>query len=204
MGLINDKFGYRSGIDLSSKLATKAFELRETDKHINFTIASNFNLLSDNNKAELVRDLTESSDIYKYREALLPLMSLYQGFPLSFLGISEEVSEKEKLIDIMKKSVEKHLNKYETPASIIQANMIYVRGSTGGLHVASHIEVPDLNALLEDPESEKAKRAASFVRIGAMQEMMPMGDTQNNDWAKSFWNQNYKIDKCDFSREKND
>ena len=204
MGLINDKYGYRNGIDLSSKIATKAFELRETDKHINFTIASNFNLLSENKKSEIVRDLTKSSDISKYRDALLPLIALYQGFPLSFLGMSQEIRKKEELIAIMKKCVERHFNKYETPASIIQANVIYVRRSTGGLHLASHIEMPDLNSLLDDPESEKAKRAQSFVRIGAMQEMMPMGDTQNCDWARSFWNQGYKIYECDFSWEKND
>jgi hypothetical protein len=204
MGLINDKFGYRSGIDLSSKIATKAFELRETDQHINFTIASNFNLLSDNKKSELVHDRTKSSDISKFRDALLPLIALYQGFTLSFIGVSEEIRNKEELIAIVKKSIERHFNKYETPASIIQANVIYVRGATGGLHVASHIEMPDLNSLLDDPESDKAKRAESFARIGAMQEMMPREDKQNFDWAKSFWNQSYKIDKCDFSWEKND
>jgi hypothetical protein len=204
MGLINDKYGYRSGINLSSKIATKAFELKETDKHINFTIASNFNLLSDKKKSELVHALTESYDISKYRDALLPLIALYQGFPLSFIGMSEKIWKKEELVAIMKKCVERHFNKYETPASIIQANVTYVRGSTGGLHFASHIDMPDLNSLLDDPESEKAKRAESFVRIGAMQEMMPMGVTRNLDWPKSFWNQSYKIDKCDFSWEEND
>jgi hypothetical protein len=87
---------------------------------------------------------------------------------------------------------------------IIQANVMYVRGSTGGLHVAPHIEIPDLNTLIEDPESKKAERAGAFVRISAMQEMMPMGETRICDWAESFWNQSYKIDKCDFSWGKND
>ena len=204
MGLINDKFGYRVGIDLSSKIAKKAFDLKETDKHVNFTIVSNFSLLSDDKKSELVRDLTDSSDISKYRDALLPLIALYQGFPLSFVGVSEKIRDKKELIKIIKKCIDKHLNKYETPALIIQANVIYVRGSTGGLHVASHIEMPDLNSLIDDPKSEKAIRAESFVRIGAMQEMMPMGDSRAYNWAKSFWNQSYKIDKCDFSYEKND
>lgn len=204
MGLINDEFGYRDGIDLSSNLARRAFDLKETDKHINFTLVSNFNLLSAERKSELVRSLEETSELVKFRDSLLPLIALYEEFPLSFLGMSEKIFDKIELIEKIKNCIKKHINKYDTPALIIQANVMYVRGSTGGLHVAPHIEIPDLNTLIEDPESKKAERAGAFVRISAMQEMMPMRETRICDWAESFWNQSYKIDKCDFSWEKND
>lgn len=204
MGLINDEFGYRDGIALSSNLAKRAFDLKETDKHINFTLVSNFNSLSAERKSELVRDLKETSELAKYQDSLLPLIALYEEFPLSFIGMSERIFDKSALIKKIKYCIEKHIDKYETPALIIQANVLYVRGSTGGLHVAPHIEIPDLNTLIEDPESEKAKRTGGFVRISAMQELMPLGETRVGDWAKSFWNQGYKIDKCDFSWEQND
>jgi hypothetical protein len=61
--------------------------------------------------------------------------------------------------------------------------------------------VPDLNSLIDAPESEEAKRAAGFVRNGVMSEFMPMGKVKDNAWARAFWNQGYKIDACDFSWE---
>lgn len=204
MGLLNDEFGYREGINLSTNLAKQAFDLKETDKHINFTLVSNFNLISSDSKSELVHRLKKNAELDKYRESLLPLIALYKEFPLSFIGMSEKGIDKTTLIEKIKSCIENHIDKYERPALIIQANVLYVRGATSGLHVASHIEVPDLNALIEDPESEQSKRAGGFVRISTMQEFMAMGEERYGDWSKSFWNQGYKVDKCDFSWEDND
>ena len=204
MGFLNDEFGYREGINLSSTLAKLAFDLRETDSHINFTLASNFNLLSHERKSDLIHRLEENSGLVKYRNSLLPLIALYEDFPLSFIGMGGEGYDKAQLVKKIKVCIEKHINKHETPALIIQANVMYVRTSNGGLHFAPHIEVPDLNALIEDPESEQAKRAGGFVRISAMQEFMPMSEGRFSDWSKSFWNQGYKLDRCDFSWEEND
>jgi hypothetical protein len=204
MGLINDEFGYRDGISLSTNLANRAFELKETDKHINFALVSNFSLLSNEKKIELIKGLEESLEIGRYRHSLLPLIVLYEDFPLSFIGAGEEEYDREQLIEKMKACIDRYIDKYETPAMIIQANLMYIRGTNGGLHVASHIEIPDLNVLIEDPESEAAKRAGGFVRISAMQEFMPMGEDRYGDWSKIFWDQGYKIDKCDFSWDEND
>ncbi len=186
MGLINDEFGYRAGINLSANLANRAFELKETDKHINFALVSNFNLLSTEAKNEFIKSIEESSDIGRYRRSLLPLIVLYEDFPLSFIGTGEEEYDRDQLIERMKACIDKHIDKYETPAMIIQANLMYIRGTNGGLHVAPHIEVPDLNILIDDPESEAAKRAGGFVRTSAMQEFMPMGEDRYGDWSKTF------------------
>lgn len=204
MGLINDLFGYREGIELCSNFATKAYELKETDSHVNLAIASNFNRLTAENKQALVTELEKASELSKYRNALSPLIALYDDFPLAFIGKAEDGPDKSDLVERMKKCIERHIDKYDTPALIIQANVVYIRSSTGGLHIASHIEMPDLNALMKSPDSEEAQRAGSFVRTTAMQEFMPMGEPRIGDWSKSFWNQGYKIDKCDFSWEEDD
>lgn len=204
MGLLNDRYGYREGIKLASNFAKRAFELRETDKHINFTLVSNFNQLSSGKKAELLRGLEADSTLAQYRDSLSPLTRLYDNFPLSFIGQSEDELSNVHLVDAIKVCIEKHIDKYETPSLIIQANVLHIRASTGGLKIALHIDFPNLNALIESPDSEEARRAAGFVRISAMQELMPSGEQRSDDWSRSFWNQGYKIDKCDFSWEEND
>jgi hypothetical protein len=204
MGLINDQFDYRKGVELVVDLAQRAFELKETDKHINFTLASNFSLLSAERKAELVKGLEKDSKIKQYRDCLQPLITLYKDFPMSFIGESKNKLTKKSLVENIRNCVEKYIDKYETPALIIQANVVYVRSVTGGLQIAPHIETPDLNSLIDDPESEKARRAGSFARINAMQEFSILGEKRADDWSRSFWNQGYKIDKCDFSWEEND
>ena len=147
-------------------------------------MASNFEFLSSERKSELVQSLKENVVLDQYRDSLLPLIALYENFPLSFIGTREENFDRDELIRRIRTCIEKHIDKYETPSLIIQANVLYVRGSTGGLHVAPHIKMPDLNVFIDAPESEEAKRAAGFVRTGAMQELMVLGDKRIDGWPK--------------------
>jgi len=201
MGLLSDKYGYRRAKELVFDICEKAFEIKDTDKHVNFTLASNFNHLSKDKKQELVNYLSERSTLHAYQEALMPLTKLYKDCPLSFLESRENTIDTEQLVSIMKECIDNHIDKYETPSLVIQANVVYVRRSTGGLHIAQHIEVPDLNSLIDAPESEEARKTEGFVRTSVMSEFMPMGEERDDTWAKSFWNQGYSLDKCDFSWE---
>lgn len=204
MGLVNDRVGYKKGIDLSTKLAEIAFGLKSTENHVNFSLVSNFNLLSNVAKKRLVEILERNSTLSGYHYYLSPLIELYKDFPLSFLGKNKKPQPRSELIDILKKCIDRHFDKHQTPSLVIQANVVHLRSITGGLHFAKHIEEPDLNALIESPQSDKARRAGAFVRIHAMSELMPMGEDRLDDWSCSFWNQSYQLDSCDFLKEENE
>lgn len=201
MGLISDAYGYKRSIELVFDICKKAYEIKETDRHLNFTLASNFNCLSQENKRELIDYLSSQSTLQAYQSALLPLTKLYKDSPLSFLDTEDGEFDHGNLISKMKESIRNHIDKYKTPSLVIQANVIYVRGATGGLHIAEHIQVPDLNVLIDAPESEQAKKAEGFVRTSVMSEFMPMGEERDEEWPRAFWNQGYLLDKCDFSWE---
>lgn len=201
MGLINDRYGYRRGCELVFDICSKAFAIKETDKHINFSLLSNFNSLSQERKQELIEYLSAKSTLHAYQDALLPLTKLYKDCPISFLDTNDPNIDKKLLINTIKECINKHIDKYKTPSLVIQADVVYVRNANGGLYIANHIKTPDLNALIDAPESEAARRTEGFVRNSVMSEFMPIGIERADTWARSFWNQGYSIDECDFSWE---
>lgn len=201
MGLICDKLGYQKGVDLVARLTKVAFVLKETKKFVNFAIVSNFNLLSKDKKRKFKNKLQTENILETLQDILAPLIISYKDFPLSFLGKSNSKLDKNDLIERLKLSIERHIDKYATPGIVIQANVLYIRSINGGLFLAQNIKPPNLESIIQSPESEEAKRAGSFARIQAMQEFMPLGQKLKFNWARSFWNRGYKIDKCIFKNE---
>ncbi|HWR57358.1 MAG TPA: hypothetical protein VN328_00600 [Thermodesulfovibrionales bacterium] len=204
MGLINDEMGYKDGVQLAKRIAEIAKESHKAEKFVNFALARSYALLAPEEKTMTSSELDKAGILKQLQYFLSPLIDLYEGFPMSFLGRADFIEERYVLISRLKKCVARHFNKYKTPAMAIQAAVIYIRGTAGGLYLAEGIRVPDLDAIISDPESENAKHAGGFVRAGVLSEvMLPVAD-QGSEWAISFWNQGLRIDNCDVEDLSND
>jgi hypothetical protein len=200
MGLINEELGLKEGIEFSKNIAILAKESINSKVHYNFAITSSYENFNGESSEIFKIKLDKVNLLKPLNTYLKPLLTLYKGVPFEFLKIETDVEENLSLIEKMKIAISKNYDKYGTPALILQANVVYIRGILGGLHLPKDMEVPNIDALINDPESEEAKRVGGFVRVSAMMELMPMGKIPPNKWSKSFWNQGYLIDKCDFSR----
>lgn len=198
MGLLNDEVGFIQGSRIVGRISEIAYEIKDTEKHFNFAFCSSFNNLSKGQKNLFKQRLSDERILTVLQTSLLPLNKLYKNCPLSFLGYTT-TKTKADLIKRLQDCVGRHLNKYETPSLIIQTNTIYTRVVTKSIKFQHPI--PDLNALVERPESEEAKRAASFVRATLLNEMCIRQESLTDKWAQSFWNQSYKLGECDFSWE---
>jgi hypothetical protein len=186
MGLVFDRIDYRAGINLCEQTAKLAHEIYANEKHTNFALCSSFLGLEDRQREELVSRLQHQTLLEPIQLYLAPLILLYDNFPMSFLGVTQAKIDKETLIKRIKGGIQRYMDKYEKPGLILQSTTIYIRGITGGLLLNKDIEAPDLNSIIDNPESEAAKRAAGFVRSTVLMEIM------------SFWNQGLQIDACEF------
>lgn len=196
MSLLNDKLGLEHGIKRSFQLAKLAHKIHVSEKHVNFAVCGNYSKLTESEAAELVTQLDKQGLLNTYRDALAPLLHLHPNCPMHLLGLPSVPDDRQALVDRLRRAIDIIFERYETPAAIMHANLITIRASTAGLFVAKHIEIPDFDALIRDPESEAAKRAASFARSCAMQEFMPDDEQRLLEWPKSFWNANYRLDAC--------
>lgn len=198
MGLINDVLGYKDGLALCQALAVTAKAVHHSPKSINFALCSSYLQLSEEERAEIVRRSSEDNALDPLRSFIAPLVVLYKGFPLAFLGTNENPPSREELVSRLKHCIRRHIDKHELPGLVIQANVMYIRGMTGGLAFAKNIKVPDLNAIVSSPESEEAKRAGALVRSFVLCEvMLPLKEGQGS-WPRDFWNQGLQLDDCEF------
>lgn len=193
MEMVNSSYGYREGIRLVSDLATSVLNAIGSSPFRNFAVCSRYGEVSQEARDEIKDKLIEQDLGCMLSSALGPLVRTYPEFPMSWLLNCEEegVGDVEKI----KSAIERVFDKYVLPASVIQASVMYIRGIGGALHIASHIEAPDFNAMIETPESEAGKRAASHARIGAMMDIMSSDLPEN--WPRHFWGRNYEITCCE-------
>lgn len=199
IGLINDNIGYIKGAKLIEKIFIAVEEIKTEDANGNFAYASCYLKLKDDEKSNLVNKFTSLGFIEELKTYLAPLISLYDDFPMRFIGAPSKVISNEQLVSKISLSVEKHVDKYNTPGIVLNGTSMLSRLITKKLHFAAHIDLPDFNSVIEAPDSKEAKRAASFLRANALAEfaMLNISDA----WPRYFWNRGYNLSSCKFHME---
>lgn len=196
MSLLIESCGLREGISASIRLIKLAHEVHQSKKHVNFAICGHHDKLTSRERTAVVATLETSGELPRYQEALRPLLELHPDCPMNYLGVPSTLAERSRLVSKLSDAVDVIFDRYGPGASVVQANVVVGRASTGGLFIAEHIGMPDFDAMIKDPESESGRRAASFARTSSMQEFMPDEEEQYMVWPKAFWRRNYRLDAC--------
>ncbi len=203
IGLINDNIGYVKGARLIEKVFTAVDGIGVRNAKPNFAYASSYGTLQDGERLALVDNLAQSGIIDDLKTYLAPLVLLYYDeFPMRFIGPPSTVISNEQLIDKITSCVEKHVDKYQTPGIVLHGSVLLSRLVTKTISLPASMEFPDLNAVIDAPGSDEAKRAAGFLRSNALGEfgMLEISDR----WARYFWNRGYDLSPCKFRMEKED
>ena len=197
LGLINDAVGYSRGIALALSLASFAHKKHEEEKFLNFALSSSFSSLREQERREIREQLARGSDLHLLQTCLAPIIFLFPNCPLSFLGSAEDLPKKQDLISRLKSCIKRHFDKHDLPGLIVQAEVMYIRGMLGGLFFSHETTAPDINALIDEPTSDKAQEASAKVRSFAISEILLADSRDASYWPKIFWNESFKIDECE-------
>lgn len=199
IGLIHESIGYRNGIDMVRSFVKSVYDSYESENYINFSIASNLNKLSAQEKEKCVQKLLKNEIFLEVSEILSPLVYFYSDSPFSFLNREVDLTKAEEveLLGRLKKCIANHFDRYGTPSAMAQLNVFYTRVLDGKIFFTRDMNIPDFNSLLDAPDSEEARMAAAFVRSEVKQEYMFGRYGYDNAWSKSFWNQSYFLGDCE-------
>lgn len=197
IGLLNEKVGYVRAARIIEEIFLAADEVRYSAQQGNFALISTFGFLNQEQKDKFKSAITEKGLLDLIRNSLAPLILLYDGCPLKFLGLPTVVFQKEELISSIKKCVGRAIDKYDTPGIVLYGAMLLSRLVTGKIHFPAGMVLPDFNAVIDSPNSEEAKLAAGFMRANALAEfgMLDVDST----WAKYFWNRGGELSPCELS-----
>lgn len=203
MGVLNDHFGMRRGIELSFELAHMANETYGEQKSPNFAFASSYSVLDADKKDLLLEKLETKGILADLRNGLIGFLNLYPKSALSLLRVEPD-DNIERFVDSMKATLERYFFRREQPAMVLQANVLYIAVLCGKLFYTNNVKPPDLNVLVTNFESEEGRRAASHVRASVTGLVGMLLDEEKSDWPRYFWNRGLDIDKCTLNGESAD
>lgn len=194
LGLIHDHMGYHFGARMLEAIVT-AIEHTPPPLVENLALQSTYLKLTDEQKERIVEILRAKGMLPHIQQALAPLSLLYDGFAMLFLGPPPDRWTKESLIQRISECVGSHSDRYKTPAVMLYGCMLLTRLAAHKMFFPKEMDIPDFNAVIESPESDEARRAASFMRASAMAEGAIGRET--GDWPRKFWNSGAKLSPCE-------
>lgn len=195
LGLIHDRMGYHFGARTLEAVVEVAKKWPKPKKPINYAMQSAYAELTDGQKAELVDVWKRQYLLDDIQHALAPLVLLYDGFALAFVGPPSSMISEATLIQRIKKCVGNHLDKYDTPGIVLNGAMMLTRLMAGTIKFAGNIDIPNFDAVIEKPGTDEAERAAAFMRANALAELGRL--EFGNDWPMYFWNRGAELSPCE-------
>jgi hypothetical protein len=191
IALLLQRFGYRRGIQLCEHLFAAINEISSATA-LPFASALT---IDEQLHSTLTERLTAEGVLQELRSAFAP-MQLFLDWPLGYLGFDD--LEHELAVSQIKDCVGKILDKSETPACAALATVIYWYRAIGKLKYTNGIKPPDLNAIIEAPDSEAAAIARAHVRASVMAfwAMQVTEDPLDPKWAPSSWVQCFRLEGC--------
>jgi hypothetical protein len=193
IGLINDHCGYKTGRDVL-ECCVKTSQSWNTEPK-NYALQSSYIDLAENQKEEIVNSWKSSNLLEAVQFSIAPLVLLFEECALRFVGPPPQVIPAESLVGRLERVVGAVSNKYEAPGVMLHGALMMNNLIAGRIQFASHIEIPDFNAVLERPNSDDARRAGSFLRASAMAQIGFKEPPK--EWARYFWNTSYTLVNCE-------
>jgi hypothetical protein len=154
----------------------------------------NFDRLPTDGKNLILAKFREWSGRKLFLSILGYQAELFPDYPLAFL-FDEGWSKGRASIRQLKSDVESLLDRYARPATKVQVTAVVALAVSGKFIFTETVEVPDFNAIFTDPESDAARRAASFSRA-SLNAGTGLDDNRTERWVNSFWRQAHDLEGC--------
>lgn len=197
LGLINDYSSYLTGRKVLECVVNVG---KDWDSPIkNFALQSAYITLSEQQKIQILESWESARLLDSIRSAISPLVLLYDKCALRFVGPPGQATPIDSLVKRLERVVGSVADKYQTSGVMLQGALLMNNLIAGRMHFSSHIELPDFNAVVDRPDSEDARRAASFIRASTMAQIGFIDPPK--EWAQCFWNTSYDLVACDYPQD---
>ncbi|KTC84338.1 hypothetical protein [Legionella cincinnatiensis] len=157
---------------------------------------NNFEQLNNEQKLKIMTELDEDLVCF-LRENLIHQHVLLTQYPLSFLFNNYTGNcDKNKAILMLREDVAALLNRRSLIATKVQTTAFVSMCTSGKLKLSSSINMPDLNSIFIDPDSDDSKKVASMMRASMNINAGFKDEAGDNSWAEHFWHEAFLLEEC--------
>lgn len=189
LGLLNDVHGYARGAELSLALGKALIAIDEPPD----PLLSVFGGCSEISIEEIAVQL--GSDLSDVQIAAMPLLAVLNEHPL--VGLGRLSIDETECLQRLQECVDRLYDRDSTPACAAMASLYYSRACNGKLFISRDVRVPNLEAIISDPEGDDAAHARSAVRLHAQMLVGDRREKRPTEWPSLFWHRCYLASDCD-------
>jgi hypothetical protein len=189
LGLLNDVHGYARGAELSLALARALTAIDEFPD----PILSVFGDCSEAKLKEVAVHL--GNDLADVEIAVAPVAVVLREHPL--IGLGTGSMDDQEALQHLRECVDRLYDRDGIPACAAMANLYYARACCGKLFIAEGLRVPNLEAIISDPQSDDAQHARSAVRMHSQMLVGHRRGEKPAKWPSLFWHHCYLSSDCD-------
>ncbi len=197
IGLLADRFGPHDAAATTEALISAAAKAASPElNQRTFCLASDYRDLEGAVRDTITRELAD--DVRRrISEALAPFVKFYPAFPMAWLvgrGSLETASAGMEALDVIASCVQGLFDRRGRKAMFVQTTAFYGFVQSGRIKFSTSCPPPDINVILEQPDSDEGKKAAAFVRASLNGTVMPLAT--GSEWSKVFWKHGRSLTAC--------
>jgi hypothetical protein len=199
LGMLNDRHGLREGARLAAALPRTVDAVLEGRHDRWLQLTSQYSGVPVACWERII-EVLDSDVLQTLRETLRPLIALYPNCPLRSLwaGVSPESEASD--LQTMRQAVDAILERGSRPATLVQANAIYILFATNKLTVFKGSVLERLEDLVEYPRTQESRLVASGVRA-AITGFGSRQDSASEGWTRYFWRHGLELSPCEFQNQ---
>jgi hypothetical protein len=148
----------------------------------------------------------QHSDGAAWRSAVDPYLTMISSLlatnPMDYLSSDGDDNcdyARDDRVRILKGLLDKTIDSHSKPSLLIQTAAVAVELYSGNTKLCTGVDLPDLNAISDYPNTEESKHAAGFVVTHDLSVAMGMNPGQPDmTWQRQFWDSCYRLEPCEF------
>jgi hypothetical protein len=191
IAMIHDAHGWTDGVPIALKFLELAANLMPAE---GLPIVSHIGGLDAKKQHQLLASMKAEGIFDHVSLALSPLFIGYADWPLAFIPAFP--MERDQAIEHLEFCVGRHFHRHFVPSGVALADLMCWGINAGKIQYAAHLELPDFNLMLKEPESETGRKARTDAWLHALSQFSYRGNDIDRDWADKFWIESAKISEC--------
>ncbi len=204
LAFVGNRLGDRKVLELAYLMAVDVEatikQLRKDDKAFRAYFPSEHLSCSDSERKQVLANHDDAKWLRELRPHFAEMAAVWNDLPFSYL-VSDVEKPTDDLILEIKEILQQCSHRHDKRALVIQATTVALEFRTEKMFVAQGLDIPDLNAIFDYPETEESQHAAGFVVTTCGQTILcRQGPDKPLDfsWQRSFWNGCYRLETCEY------
>ncbi|UUO08691.1 hypothetical protein M4951_10310 [Blastopirellula sp. J2-11] len=204
LAFVGKRLGDRQVLELAYEMAVDVEatikRVRKDDKAFRAYFPSEHMSCSESERKQVVADHSNAKWLRELRPHFAEMAAVWNGLPFRYLASDIDEPTDDLILEI-KGILQECSHRHDKRALVIQATIVALEFRTEKMFVAQGLDIPDLNAVFDYPETEESQHAAGFVVTTCGQTILcRKGPDEAPDfsWQRSFWNVCYRLEPCEY------